>query len=355
MLAATRRIARSWVVEQVRVREREAQSAASEERVVLGLGGDERQRLVGAGVERADDQRPAVEAPARSRSAPRPARPRSAARCGRGRGTRCGAARRPRRRWRRPGRHRPRCRCSRTPRRAGRPARPARTRAASARARSSAAACASLLERGGRRRARPSTSPASPSTASVAPSCDREQRRAEADDIRDAERPGDDRRVVERAAARGRDAPRDLGVQARDGARGEQLGDDDAGLGRRARRRGAGDRRQDAVRHVADVDRASPEVVVVDPVEGLGCRLARALEGDAAGSPAAIAARAGSTMLASSSSSACAAKISASAGREAGRGLCELRARDGERLVEPRGLLLGRARPRARQGRVPAP
>ena len=39
---------------------------------------------------------------------------------------------------------------------------------------------------------------------------DGEQRRAEADHVRDPERAGDDRRVVERAAARGGDAPREL-------------------------------------------------------------------------------------------------------------------------------------------------
>ena len=109
---------------------------------------------------------------------------------------------------------------------------------------------------------------------------DREQRRAEADDVRDPERARDDRGVVERAAARGRDAPGDLRIEVRDGARRELVGDHDAGLGRRAGRRRAGERRQHAVRHVADVDGAGPEIVVVDALERRGRGLARVLERD---------------------------------------------------------------------------
>ena len=83
--------------------ERQPDPADAEERVRLGRHRQRRQRLVGAGVERAHDQWPAVE---RDRDLAQRlgllvlVR---AARRGRGTGTRCGAGRRPRRRARPPG------------------------------------------------------------------------------------------------------------------------------------------------------------------------------------------------------------------------------------------------------------
>src|SRR3712207_7991305 len=48
------------------LREREADPALTEERVVLRVLGQERQRLVGAGVERSHDDRPALQRGGRS-------------------------------------------------------------------------------------------------------------------------------------------------------------------------------------------------------------------------------------------------------------------------------------------------
>ena len=137
-----------------------------------------------------------------------------AARCARGRGTPCAAARRPRRRGRPPGRHRRRCRCWRTPRRAGRRQHDRLGRACQRAGARAAAACAALLE-GGRRRVGLDLDLAGLGVDGERRALrDGEQRRAEADDVRDPERAGDDRGVVERAAARGRDAPGDLRVEA---------------------------------------------------------------------------------------------------------------------------------------------
>ena len=338
--------------EQLRVREREAQSADAEERVVLGLGGDERQWLVRAGVERADDQRAGPGAWSRSRSAPRPARPRWAARCGRGRGTRSGAARRPRRRWRPPGRRRRRCRCWRTPRCAGRIT---VTGSDGALQRAGAFLGGRLpprLERGGvvgldrrprrlrrrRRASRPPRPRAAPGrarrhTGSRAPRRRSPRGRAS----RRARRRCPTRRSGSRLAT----AP---GVS--------RSATTMPGLGRRPSRRGAGDRRHDALRDVADVDRARAEVIVVDPLERLGCRLARAQVGDRRRLAVSRSRRAPARR--------CSRRPAAAPARRRSRPrpfgssaavCCELRPRDADRLVEPRGLLLGRARPRSRQGR----
>ena len=343
--------------EQLRLLQRQPDAAPAEERVGLRLGGQERQRLVGAGVERADDQRPAVQAARRSRSAPRPARPRSAARRGRGRGTRCAAARRPRR-------------LARPPARASRGAADVGEHldAPAVREHDGLGRALPALRRGWRRRASRRcskaaargasgsivTAPASPSSASVAPSCDREQRRSEPDDQRDPERPGDDRGVVERPAAGGGDAPRGRGVEVRDRARRQLVGDDDAGLGRRARGSRADELGQHAVARRRG--RRSPGHAGT----GRRCRRRRAatssaacLNARAAGSPAATAAWAGSISAASSSSSVCAAKISASPARQPRRGRGELLARDVERGGEPLAPPPRASRRRPRRGRTP--
>ena len=66
---ATRRIARSWVGTAPGARARAAVRGGPRNGLSSGSVGDERQRLVGARVERADDQRPAFAGAGRSRSA----------------------------------------------------------------------------------------------------------------------------------------------------------------------------------------------------------------------------------------------------------------------------------------------
>ena len=95
---------------------------------------------------------------------------------------------------------------------------------------------------------------------------DLQQRGADADEQRDAERPGDDRRVVQRAAAGGDDAPGGGGVELGDGAGRQLVGDDDPRL-RGLARLAAEQLEQHPVRDVADVDRARSQVGVVDAVE----------------------------------------------------------------------------------------
>ena len=106
---------------------------------------------------------------------------------------------------------------------------------------------------------------------------DRQQRRPDADDQRDPERPGDDRGVAERPAARGGDAPCGGGVEIGDRARRQLVGHDDA------RRDGEAGARADelaehAARDVTDVDRPRPEVRILDAVERRGDIVRRPLE-----------------------------------------------------------------------------
>ena len=102
--------------QQLGLLEPEPDTAHAEERVVLGRLAQDAQRLVGAGVERADDQRPAVERGG-DLGVDRALLLLGRAPCrGRGTGTPCAAARRLRRRARPPRPPRPRCPGWRRPR-----------------------------------------------------------------------------------------------------------------------------------------------------------------------------------------------------------------------------------------------
>ena len=208
--AATRRIARSCVARSSGRCEREADAAHAEERVGLGRHGQRRQRLVGAGVERAHDRAAGRRAPRRS------ARRRlgllvlvGQLRRGRGTGTRCAAGRRPRRRARRPvaasaARAEVGEDLDRACRRACAPGSCARSRAARAALGAALAAARSasrqhvLASRVDLRAV-----PASPSSSSGVPSAMASTRVAEPDHGGQAERAGEDRRV-RGGACRGR-------------------------------------------------------------------------------------------------------------------------------------------------------
>ena len=336
--------------EELGLGEAEADPATAEERVVLRLLAQERQRLVGARVERADHDRPPVEGlgdlgqdrdllvlvrrvAAVEEEELGPQQP-DALGALLGGGARLGGG----------------CRRSRTPRpgcrRRARPARrrvPARRRArrrAPSRRRSASATTSSP--------GATSIVPAAPSTDERRAVRDREQRRARADHGGDPERAGEDRRVARGPAAGGRDRVRVLGIEPRRLAGRELVGEHDARLGRRDGGR-AGEVGEHAAGDVLDVDGALAQVGVVEPAERgrRQPRRRRATRRRPTRRPS-IARCAGPTIASSSSSCTWAAKISASGPRSDGAGGLEVLARAGARVIEP--LALGVRRPLGRLG-----
>ena len=173
--------------------------------------------LVGPEVERADDQRLAVEPAQRRRRRPRSGLPRSARARWRGRGTRCGTGRCPRRRGRARRRRRAgnsmfACRLIGVPVRGDRPGRSRSVAELASRARSNclpASRCSASCSASGLT----ITTPRVPSMMTVSPPLTSAGDVAQPDDGGDAHRAGDDRRVAGAAADVGGEAVDVLAVE----------------------------------------------------------------------------------------------------------------------------------------------